>query len=67
MTAGQATDLKKTLESMFDQIEKKGNFVDQLTRISQIQLEIADTAPPQLTHFLEQRSYIKALEYLVQQ
>ena len=64
MTTDQVTTLKKTLESMFDSISKKEAVVNHLTRIGQIQQEIAPTAPPQLNHYLERRGYTKALEYL---
>ena len=49
---------------MLDNISRHEPIVDQLTRIAQLQAQIEATAPPQLNHFLERRSYAKALEFL---
>jgi hypothetical protein len=38
--------------------------VEQLHRIDQIKSELSDEAPPMLMHFLEKRSYTKALDFL---
>ena len=64
MTPTQAEELREKLETMFSRIEKKESVSEQLLQISKIQSEIASTAPPQLSHFLERRSYTKALDYL---
>lgn len=64
MTATQVAELKKTLTSMFEAISKKENIVDHILKLDELQREIANTAPAQLRHFLERRSYEKALEYL---
>lgn len=64
MTSIQAKDLKTTLTAMFDAIAKKENVADHLLKLDALQRAIAPTAPPQLRHFLERRSYVKALEYL---
>lgn len=64
MTATHVSDLKDTLKGMFEAIEQKENIVDHILKLDDIQREIADTAPAQLRHFLERRSYIKALEFL---
>ena len=64
MTTEQATTLKETLESMFDRIAKKQNMIEDLQRIEQLHQGIALTAPPMLKHYLERRSYTKALEFL---
>ena len=64
MTETQATELTNALESMLSRIEQRESVTDQLMEISRIQGQIAPTAPPQLSHFLERRSYTKALEYL---
>ena len=66
MTTDQVTSLKQNLQSMMDNISRRDPIVDQLTEIARLQAEIAPTAPPQLTHFLERRSYAKALEFLDQ-
>ena len=64
MTAEQATTLKETLESMFDQAAKKQNIMEDLERIEALHQKIASTAPPMLLHYLERRSYTKALDFL---
>lgn len=64
MTANQQQDLALNLRSMFDKIERKEPINEKLVQISRLQGEIQATAPPQLAHFLERRSYTKALEYL---
>lgn len=64
MTAAHIEDLKSTLKGMFDAIEKKENIAEHILKLDQLQNEIANTAPAQLRHFLERRSYTKALEYL---
>lgn len=64
MTATHVEELKNTLQSMFDAIAKKENIAEHILKLDDIQSEIANTAPAQLRHFLERRSYTKALEYL---
>lgn len=64
VTTEQATSLKATLESMFDGIAKKQNIMEDLKRIETLSQEIASTAPPMLRHYLQRRSYTKALDLL---
>ena len=64
MTATHVEDLKNTLKGMFNAIEKKENIAEHILKLDDIQREISNTAPAQLRHFLERRSYTKALEYL---
>ena len=66
MTIEQGTSLKESLESMFDHIAKKQNMVDDLQQIEQLHQEITRTAPPMLNHYLQRRSYTKALDFLKQ-
>lgn len=66
MTLEQATTLKATLQSMFDNIEKRQDIIADLQQIEQLQQEIALTAPPMLNHYLQRRSYAKALEFLTE-
>ena len=66
MTIEQATSLKETLESMFDHIAKKQAMVDDLQQIERLHTEIAPTAPAMLNHYLQRRSYTKALDFLKQ-
>lgn len=64
MTADQQQALALNLRSMFDKIDRQEPIGEELVEITRIQGEIQSTAPPQLTHFLDRRSYTKALEYL---
>lgn len=64
MTTEQATALKATLESMFEHIAQKESIVDDLEQIERLQQEFASTVPSQLRHYLQRRSYAKALDFL---
>jgi hypothetical protein len=64
MTATHVATLKETLQNMFEAIEKKENIAEHILKLDAIQKEVANSAPAQLRHFLERRSYTKALEYL---
>jgi hypothetical protein len=66
MTLQQATTLRATLQSMFDNIEKRQDIIADLQQLEQLQQEIASTAPPMLNHYLQRRSYEKALEFLTE-
>ena len=64
MEMNQAQSLVTSLENMISNIESGDPIIDQLTEIDRLQREVEATAPPQLTHFLQRRSYTKALEFL---
>ena len=64
MTTEQATTLKMTLESMFEHITQKESIIEDLEQIERLQQEIGATAPTQLRHYLQRRSYTKALDFL---
>ena len=64
MTTEQATTLKTALESMFAHIEQKESIIEDLEQIKRLQQEVGTAAPPQLRHYLERRSYTKALDFL---
>lgn len=64
MNRDQAVALRDALSEMMARIGKKEPILEQMETIGRIQAEIAPTAPAQLTHFLERRSYTKALDYL---
>ena len=64
MTSEQATSLKTTLESMFEHIAQKESIVADLEEIERLHQEIGSTVPSQLRHYLQRRSYTKALDYL---
>lgn len=66
MTLQQATTLRATLQSMFDNIEKRQDIIADLQQLEQLQQEISSTAPPMLNHYLQRRSYEKALEFLTE-
>ena len=66
MNTNHVEALKLSLSTMMERIDKKEPIVDQLEEIVRLQVEIVDTAPAQLSHFLERRSYAKALEYIAQ-
>ena len=42
----------------------KENIAQNLAEIERLRKEVQSTAPAQLNHFLERRSYTKALEYI---
>lgn len=64
MTTEQATSLKATLESMFDRIAQKESIAVDLERLDRLQEEFGATVPTQLRHYLQRRSYTKALDFL---
>lgn len=64
MTSEQAMDMRSTLVAMFEAIDKNENIAEHLIKLDDIQRDLDRSAPAQLRHFLERRSYVKALEYL---
>ena len=64
MNTDQAKSLTASLEEMLVNIERGDPIADQLADIGRLQGEIESTAPPELSHFLQRRSYTKALEFL---
>ena len=64
MTTEQAKCLKESLEAMFENIAAKQGMIDDLQQIERLQRDIAPTAPSMLNHYLERRSYTKALDFL---
>ena len=64
MTSEQAMDMRSTLVAMFEAIDKNENIAEHLIKLDDIQRGLDRSAPAQLRHFLERRSYVKALEYL---
>ncbi|MDE0299259.1 MAG: hypothetical protein OXN17_11545 [Candidatus Poribacteria bacterium] len=67
MTSEQARSLKESLESMFEHIASREGMGDDLRQIEELQREIASTAPTMLNHYLQRRSYTKALDFLNQE
>ena len=64
MTSEQAMALRATLVAMFEAIDQNENIAEHLIKLDDIQRGLDRSAPAQLRHFLERRSYVKALEYL---
>jgi len=64
MTVSQAAEIRSTLIEMFEAIDKKENIAEHLIKLDDIQRSLDRDTPAPLRHFLERRSYTKALEYL---
>ncbi len=62
--ATQIAELKDALEMMFDRIAAGEDILEQLDRINVLHREVAPTAPKMLCHYLERKSYAKALDLL---
>ena len=57
-------NLRHALETMMQRIETGENIMEQLERIDVLSQELAPTAPKMLLHYLERKSYTKALAFL---
>lgn len=62
--ATQIAELRHALETMFDRIAAGEDILEQLDRINVLHREVAATAPKMLCHYLERKSYVKALDLL---
>ena len=62
--ATQTAELRQALETMFNRIAAGEDILDQLERINALHQELVPTAPKMLCHYLERKSYTKALELL---
>ena len=58
------SDLKQALETMMQRIETGEDIMEQLKQIDALSQELAPTAPKMLLHYLERKSYTKALALL---
>ena len=58
------SDLRQALETMMQRIETGEDIMEQLERINALSQELAPTAPKMLLHYLERKSYTKALAFL---
>lgn len=67
MVTDMTLALKQALSTMFARIEAGEDITTQLLRIDTLAQEIAPTAPAMLKHYLERRSYTKALAFLEQE
>ena len=57
-------DLRQALETMMQRIETGEDIMEQLEGIDALSQELAPTAPKMLLHYLERKSYTKALAFL---
>ncbi len=64
MTTQQASELKNTLEKMMNRIATGEDITEQLLSINQLSIDIESTAPKMLMHYLQRKSYTKALDFL---
>lgn len=60
----QFTELQNSLETMLSSISKGDDITEPLLQIHQLAKQMESTAPKQLIHYLERKSYTKALDYL---
>ncbi len=58
------SELKQALETLFSRIETGEDILEQLERINVLHRELPATAPKMLRHYLERKSYTKALALL---
>ena len=56
--------LRQALETMMQRIETGEDIMEQLKQIDALSQELAPTAPKMLLHYLERKSYTKALAWL---
>lgn len=64
MQVERISELTQTLETMMQRIETGEDIMEQLEGIDVLAQELAPTAPKMLLHYLERKSYTKALEFL---
>jgi hypothetical protein len=60
----ETAELRQTLETMLSRIETGEDILEQLERIDALYQDLTPTAPKMLLHYLERKSYTKALELL---
>ena len=58
------SDLRQALETMMQRIETGEDIMEQLKQIDALSQELAPTAPKMLLHYLDRKSYTKALAWL---
>jgi uncharacterized coiled-coil DUF342 family protein len=62
--ADKIADLRQALETMMQRIETGEDIIEQLEQIDGLHHALAPTAPKMLLHYLERKSYTKALAFL---
>lgn len=58
------SDLRQALETLMQRIETGEDIMEQLEQIDALHQELPATAPKQLKHYLDRKSYTKALALL---
>lgn len=58
------SELQQTLETMFQRIETGEDIMQQLEQLDVLYQNLSPTAPKMLQHYLERKSYTKALALL---
>ena len=58
------SELRHALETMMQRIETGEDILEQLEQINALSQTLAPTAPKMLMHYLERKSYTKALAFL---
>jgi len=66
MQVDSLLELKEALETMFSRIEAGEDILEQLAQINVLHQALAPTAPKMLRHYLERKSYTKALALLAE-
>ncbi len=64
MQVENLSELRYALETMMQRIETGEDIMEQLERIDVLSQNLAPTAPKMLQHYLERKSYTKALALL---
>ncbi|RKU06700.1 hypothetical protein C6503_25680 [Candidatus Poribacteria bacterium] len=64
MQIDSLSELRQTLETMFARIETGEDILEQLEHINVLHQKLDPTAPKMLRHYLERKSYTKALALL---
>ena len=64
MTVEHTYALQNILEEMFARIATGDDITEQLISIEQLSVEIDATAPAMLKHYLQRKSYTKALDFI---
>jgi len=67
MTPEQAQALQATLESMLENISVQRDILADLESLDKAEQELGSAMPPMLRHYLQRRSYAKALAFLKQE
>ena len=62
--AVQIAELRQALETMLARIETGEDILEQLERINTLSRDLTPAAPKMLQHYLERKSYTKALDLL---